>query len=125
MATPQPRPAPSPAPSRGYAAGLLSPPSIMPGGRPNEPLQHGRTTPRGRLGSHPNTSQSSLRPSSPNPEVERPTTPTRRRRRRVVQESIRRRQRSDTVNSVEEGRAIGLARGASMRRVNLWDGRVV
>ncbi|CAK9786372.1 unnamed protein product [Cutaneotrichosporon oleaginosum] len=126
MATPQaPRPPPSPGPSRGYAANLLSPPAIMPGGRAGEPLQQGqgRSTPqRGRLGSHAHASQANLRPASPNLHPERPTTPTRRPRRRVVQESIRRRQRSDTVNSVEEGRAIGLARGASMRRVNLWDG---
>lgn len=27
-----------------------------------------------------------------------------------------------TVSSREEGRAIGLARGASMRRLNVWDG---
>ncbi|BEJ11060.1 hypothetical protein CspHIS471_0104820 [Cutaneotrichosporon sp. HIS471] len=118
------RPLSYPGPSRGYAASLISPPAIMPGGRPNEPLQHGRTTPRGRLGSHPNISQPSLRPTSSNPspnEGERPRTPTRRRRLRAVQESIRRRPRADTVNSVEEGRALGLARGASMRRVNVWD----
>ncbi|BEI87793.1 uncharacterized protein CcaverHIS019_0105110 [Cutaneotrichosporon cavernicola] len=118
------RPLSYPGPSRGYAASLISPPAIMPGGRPNEPLQYGRTTPRGRLGSHPNISQPSLRPTSSNPspnEGERPRTPTRRRRLRAVQESIRRRPRADTVNSVEEGRALGLARGASMRRVNVWD----
>jgi hypothetical protein len=28
-----------------------------------------------------------------------------------------------TVSSREEGRAMGLARGASMRRLNVWDGR--
>lgn len=120
--TSAPRPS-SPA-ARGYAANLLSPPSIMPGGRPSEPLiqtvrqpHSGRNT---RLGSG-NASQLPLpRTPYPNAQGEGRTTP-RPRRRRVVQESLRRR-RSETVSTVEEGRAIGLARGASMRRVNLWDG---
>ena len=30
--------------------------------------------------------------------------------------------RRPTVSSREEGRALGLARGASMRRLNIWDG---
>lgn len=62
---------------------------------------------------------------------ERTTTPApavpaaTRRRRRIVREvedegpGISRRL---TVSSREEGRAIGLARGASMRRLNVWDG---
>ncbi|GMK54352.1 hypothetical protein CspeluHIS016_0109380 [Cutaneotrichosporon spelunceum] len=119
---PRPSPSPMPGPSRGYAANLLSPPAIMPGGRPNEPLRYGRTSSRGRLGSHPNVSQSSLTSPNPNPsEAERAEAPRARRRLRAVQESIRRRPRADTVSTVEEGRALGLARGASMRRFNVWD----
>lgn len=56
--------------------------------------------------------------------------PTTRRRRRIVRgdgdgdgvggPGVSRRL---TVSSREEGRAMGLARGASMRRLNVWDGR--
>jgi hypothetical protein len=66
---------------------------------------------------------------SDSPAEERTTTPApaaTRRRRRIVREveegepaGISRRL---TVSSREEGRAIGLARGASMRRLNVWDG---
>ena len=45
-----------------------------------------------------------------------------RRRRRIVRGEDGARRRL-TVTSREEGRAMGLARGASMRRVNVWDGR--
>ena len=45
-----------------------------------------------------------------------------RRRRRIVRGDDGPRRRL-TVSSREEGRAIGLARGASMRRVNVWDGK--
>lgn len=49
--------------------------------------------------------------------------PTARRRRRIVRgddsPGVGRRL---TVSSREEGRALGLARGASMRRLNVWDG---
>lgn len=49
--------------------------------------------------------------------------PATRRRRRVVRgEEGPRVERRLTVSSREEGRAIGLARGASMRRLNVWDG---
>lgn len=49
------------------------------------------------------------------------TNPTGRRRRRVVrgEQGLARR---PTVSSREEGRALGIARGASMRRTNVWDG---
>jgi len=56
---------------------------------------------------------------------DRNPTPAPRRRRRIVREvedegaGLNRRL---TVSSREEGRAIGLARGASMRRLNVWDG---
>ena len=57
---------------------------------------------------------------------DRNPTPAPRRRRRIVREveeegpGLNRRL---TVSSREEGRAIGLARGASMRRLNVWDGQ--
>jgi hypothetical protein len=44
-------------------------------------------------------------------------------RQRIVQGETGGLTRRPTVSSREEGRAIGLARGASMRRVNVWDGR--
>lgn len=47
--------------------------------------------------------------------------PVQRRRRRVVREEPGR-ERRPTVSSREEGAAIGLARGASMRRLSVWDG---
>jgi len=60
------------------------------------------------------------------PGDDRNPTPAPRRRRRIVREveeegpGLNRRL---TVSSREEGRAIGLARGASMRRLNVWDGQ--
>jgi hypothetical protein len=59
---------------------------------------------------------------------DRNPTPAPRRRRRIVREvedeaaGLNRRL---TVSSREEGRAIGLARGASMRRLNVWDGALL
>lgn len=141
----------TPQPSRpGYAANLASPPSILPGGRPNPPLlQHSSpflrpTTSHSRSNSAQlnilNGGERSESPLPPNPDdrAERdqerdrnrrreranasPTPgasrPNPRRRRRIVnsQDSSRR----VTVSSAEEGR--GLARRASQRRVNVWDG---
>ena len=56
-------------------------------------------------------------PAAPAPE------PQQRRRRRVVRGEEGGRPRRPTVSSREEGRAMGLARGASMRRMNVWDGK--
>jgi len=56
--------------------------------------------------------------------VETPdATPQRRRRRIVRGEDGGTLARRLTVTSREEGRALGLARGASMRRLNVWDGQ--
>lgn len=46
--------------------------------------------------------------------------PAQRRRRRVIRTDARVSQ--PPVSTAEEGRAIGLARGASMRRLSVWDG---
>jgi hypothetical protein len=57
------------------------------------------------------------------PVVEEPAPVPQRRRRRIVRgEEAGGLARRLTVTSREEGRAIGLARGASMRRLNVWDG---
>lgn len=49
--------------------------------------------------------------------------PAQRRRQRIVRgETGGGLSRRLTVSSREEGRAMGLARGASMRRLNVWDG---
>lgn len=48
--------------------------------------------------------------------------PAQRRRRRVVRGEGGGITRRPTVSSREEGMALGLARGASMRRLNVWDG---
>lgn len=55
------------------------------------------------------------------------TAPNTRRRRRIVRgdEDSPGVSRRLTVTSREEGRAIGLARGASMRRLNVWDGELL
>ena len=45
-----------------------------------------------------------------------------RRRRRIVRGETGGLARRPTVSSREEGRALGLARGASMRRLSVWDG---
>jgi len=167
--------APSPAPTRRrkYAAGLLAPPAIMPGGQAATPRMQGqagsalgpplssrrRSADRVGVGGAPspviipaggasglgtasrrrsedrlrdlgqvNSSVMSLgllgqiMETDPTPE-EAPVPPSGRRRRRVVrgeQGSTRR----ATVTSREEGLALGLARGASMRRTNVWDGEV-
>lgn len=47
-----------------------------------------------------------------------------RRRRRIVRGEGGAIARRPTVSSREEGRALGLARGASMRRTNVWDGEL-
>ncbi|WVQ70603.1 hypothetical protein IAR50_000122 [Cryptococcus sp. DSM 104548] len=124
-----------------YAQGLLAPPSIVPGGVPAAPrVQHqqnrdrrrgedrlgrhaGGTTSQTRLQELPNQSQTSLGHlilGSDPVAVEQDPPP--RRRRRIVrgegEEGLRRRV---TVSSREEGRALGVARGASMRRRNVWD----
>ncbi|KAL1409866.1 hypothetical protein Q8F55_003865 [Vanrija albida] len=82
----------------GYAANWASPPAIMPGGSAaSSSMQTGRSVPR---------------PGVPGQQ---------RRRGRVVNQEGSSLARRLTVTSREEGRAIGLSRGASMRRVNLWD----
>ncbi|RXK41731.1 hypothetical protein M231_00966 [Tremella mesenterica] len=129
--------------SRRHAAGLLSPPAIMPGNQPSglqvpptcqrrrsaervgRPIGWGEG--RGRSeeylrdvmsGNHSNTSLGQLGQIVENDN--QASAPAQRRRRRIVRDDggLSRR---PTVTSREEGRAIGLARGASMRRFNVWD----
>ncbi|ODN82796.1 hypothetical protein L202_01069 [Cryptococcus amylolentus CBS 6039] len=129
-----------------YAQGLLAPPSIVPGGVPAAPRvqhQHSRDRRRGddRLGRHAGgtTSQTRLQDlAAGNPSqtslghlatilgsdpvaVEQDPAPARRRRRIVRGEEEEGLRRRVTVSSREEGRALGVARGASMRRRNVWD----
>lgn len=168
-----PSPSPDPTRRRKYAAGLLAPPAIMPGGQAATPRIQGRTSPA------PGPPLSSRRRSAervgvggPSPPVilpagasggQAPTTrrrsedrlrelgqvnssmmslgllgqimetdptqqqeqvpPSGGRRRRVVrgEQGLARRA---TVSTREEGRALGVARGASMRRTNVWDGKL-
>lgn len=160
---------------RKYAAGLLSPPAIMPGGTSATPRIQGRYSPAqgappnprrrsadrlgtgastqpvvlpvgGRNGTatrqrstdrlrelgQANPSMMSLgqlgqimesdpiQPAAP-PAAEGADGAGGRRRRRVVREDGAR-QRRLTVSTREEGLALGVARGASMRRTNVWDG---
>ena len=133
----------------GYAAGLLAPPTIMPGGQAAPPRVQGGAEPalgarrrsaervgvggsrredRLRNMESANASMSSLGQlgqileSEQMPEEQNAPLPQRRRR-RIVREESGGLTRRPTVNSREEGRALGLARGASMRRLNVWDGR--
>ena len=157
--------------SKKYAAGLLAPPMIMPGGTSatakvhqlapsriainppipmpgrlgvagsgEEELRRARSRERLRaISSGPNDSMISLGqvgrmlgndPDAPateepvdlGPVPEQAVQPARRRRRIVRGDSGI--QRRLTVSTREEGRALGLARGASMRRVNVWDGEL-
>lgn len=160
---------------RGYAAGLMAPPAIMPGGIAAPPRTQGlavppqnprkrsaervgvggsNTSPQivtlsgtgigsgsgngiGRRRSEDrlrdianlNSSMMSLgqlgRIMEADPPAEPATQaqpPERRRRRRVVRGEEGGLTRRPTVSSREEGRALGLARSASMRRTNVWDG---
>jgi hypothetical protein len=142
-------PKPPSKPRKGYAAGLLAPPTVVPGGQAATPrvLATGessgivpvviRRTSREQL--RPRPGEEGLRPLRGNasvlslgqlgqimeadPVVETPeNTPQRRRRRIVRGEDGGTVARRLTVTSREEGRALGLARGASMRRLNVWDG---
>ena len=168
---------PSPNPRRRkYAAGLLSPPAIMPGGTSATPRIQGRNSPltgtplntrrRGadrvaigasiqpvvlpagggsRTASRQRSSDRLREVSQANPSMMSlghlgqilESDPTQsaatanqteergaaRRRRRVVREDGTL-QRRLTVSTREEGRALGLGRGASMRRTNVWDGKL-
>lgn len=124
---------PTPQIRGGYAAHLLSPPTIMPGGRSALPLVPpvvpvGRTSPRPassrRLPVPQNmnaNSSETLLPQSDEPatfQLEPWQQPQQRRRRLVNRETSMRRRL--TVSSAEEGRAM-IARGASVRRTNVWD----
>ncbi|ODN99375.1 hypothetical protein L198_03217 [Cryptococcus wingfieldii CBS 7118] len=129
-----------------YAQGLLAPPSIVPGGVPAAPrVQHQQLRDRrrgeDRLGRHAggtasqtrlqdlptgNPSQTSLGHlatilGSDPVAAEQDPAPARRRRRIVRGEEEEGLRRRVTVSSREEGRALGVARGASMRRRNVWD----
>ncbi|TYJ55619.1 hypothetical protein B9479_003651 [Cryptococcus floricola] len=129
-----------------YAQGLLAPPSIVPGGVPAAPrVQHQQLRDRrrgeDRLGRHAGgtTSQTRLQDlPAGNPSqtslghlatilgadpvaAEQDPAPARRRRRIVRGEEEEGLRRRVTVSSREEGRALGVARGASMRRRNVWD----
>lgn len=150
----------------GYAAGLLSPPSIMPGGQALPPRiqgqgdptqtsfqhQHARKKSAERVGvggsrrdeRTPRTSNNNLQQLTSSgggavanfstvslghlgqimeaDPVEEESSAPGRRRRRIVRGDTGLRRRL-TVSSREEGAAVGLARGASMRRLNVWDGR--
>jgi hypothetical protein len=159
-----PPPLQAPAPRRGYAAGLLAPPSIMPGGSSAIPrIQGDGPTPqiprrrsaervgvggggtgaeRRRRGEERlrdvgavNASVTSLGqlgqilesdptdPASNQAGAGGAAGPAQRRRQRIVRgETGGGLSRRLTVSSREEGRAMGLARGASMRRLNVWDG---
>ncbi|KAK8850395.1 hypothetical protein IAR55_004313 [Kwoniella newhampshirensis] len=136
-----------------YAAGLLSPPTIVPGGSSSTPRIQGQqvpANPRRRSADRDRPGQLSVRRSEERlrnlhqanpsmsslgqlgqifesgrlpdmPEEERPVTSQQRRRRRIVRNEAGGLTRRPTVSSREEGRALGLARGASMRRTNVWD----
>ncbi|WWD20580.1 hypothetical protein CI109_105056 [Kwoniella shandongensis] len=138
-----------------YAAGLLSPPTIVPGGSSSTPRvqtpQQAPANPRRRSADRDRPGQLTVRrseerlrdlrqvnpslsslgqlgqilesgrlPDTPE-EEQRPETTQQRRRRRVVRNEAGGLTRRPTVSSREEGRALGLARGASMRRTNVWD----
>lgn len=78
------------------------------------------------LNSDPSSSyDTSGEPSQQTQQQQQQQQPQRRRRRVVTgdnNEENRGTRRRLTVSSREEGRALGVARGASMRRRNLWDG---
>ena len=166
---------PSPNPRRRkYAAGLLSPPAIMPGGTSATPRIQGQSSPlvaplnprrrsadrvgvggatqpvvlpaggRSGMATRQRSSDRLREVGQANPSMmslghlgqileSDPTQPAAapandreergegRRRRRVVREDGTLRRRL-TVTTREEGRALGVARGASMRRTNVWDG---
>ncbi|KAK4687718.1 hypothetical protein P7C73_g2399, partial [Tremellales sp. Uapishka_1] len=121
----------------GYAAGLLAPPSIMPGGTspsPVVPLQATRRRSAERIGpagrirtAQVNVSTTSLGQlgqileSDPLTDGAENPQPQARRRRRIVRGETGGLTRRPTVTSREEGRAVGLSRSASMRRTNVWD----
>jgi len=135
----------------GYGAGLLAPPTIMPGGQSApprvqgglEPPQNPRRRAADRVGvgggrreerlrnlQMANASMTSLgqlgqiMESDRMPEEQSAPVPQRRRR-RIVRGEAEGLSRRLTVTTREEGRALGLARGASMRRVNVWDGQLL
>lgn len=140
-----------------YGAGLLAPPTIMPGGQSAQPriqtvaappqTARRRTAERVGVGGRrsedrlrdvavANASMSSLDQVPQIQETERiqeetvealapaqtPAQQPQRRRRRIVRGEEGGLTRRLTVTTREEGRALGLARGASMRRLNVWDG---
>lgn len=153
---------PATVPSRqgAYAAGLLAPPAIVPGGQSgvpriqgvNQAAQNARKRPADRVGvggtGEPAGAGAGMRRRSEDrlrdvaaanvsmlslgqlgsimetdPQPEEPPQPApQRRRRRVVRGETGGLTRRPTVSSREEGLALGLSRGASMRRLNVWDG---
>ena len=134
----------------GYGAGLLAPPTIVPGGQAAQPRTlggveaptNGRRRSAERAGIGGRRSEERLRdlgtanPSMTSlgqlgqilesdhmPDERNVMAPAlQRRRRRIVREETAGLTRTPTVSTREEGRALGLARGASMRRLNVWDG---
>jgi len=121
-----------------FVSGLLAPPTVRAGAgsSTSRPSEGRRRTDRlrqtGQGHAAGNASMTSLghlgrimESDTPGQGDDRNPTPAPRRRRRIVREvedegaGLTRRL---TVSSREEGRAIGLARGASMRRLNVWDG---
>ena len=147
---------------KGYAAGLLSPPAIMPGGQSLPPRVQGTFSPlqnprkrsaeRVGVGGTPDAGPSRRRSeerlrdigrinasmmslgvlgqimesdpaTDPSPAPTPAPAPQRRRRRIVRGDDGGGSQRRLTVSTREEGRALGVARGASMRRTNVWDGQ--
>ena len=126
---------------RMFANGLLAPPTIRagantPSGRAVSPSGRRRRTQAQAVGMGAgNPSMTSLGqlgrimetdPQAAGDDRNQTQTPApARRRRRIVRADGEEGQgvsRRLTVSSREEGRAIGLARGASMRRLNVWDG---
>ncbi|RSH85172.1 hypothetical protein EHS25_004979 [Saitozyma podzolica] len=120
-----PPPLQAPAPRRGYAAGLLAPPSIMPGGSSAIPrIQGDGPTPQipRRRSAERILESDPTDPASNQAGAGGAAGPAQRRRQRIVRgETGGGLSRRLTVSSREEGRAMGLARGASMRRLNVWD----
>lgn len=124
-----------------FANGLLAPPAIRagaitPSGRAVSPSGRRRRTQAQAVGMGAgNPSMTSLGqlgrimetdPQAAGDDRNQTQTPAPRRRRRIVRADEEEGQgvsRRLTVSSREEGRAIGLARGASMRRLNVWDGK--
>jgi hypothetical protein len=127
-----------------FVSGLLAPPTVRAGASTStgtRPAEGRRRTDRlrqtGQGHAAGNASMTSLGQLGRIMESDTPgqgqgddrnPTPAPRRRRRIVREvedegaGLSRRL---TVSSREEGRAIGLARGASMRRLNVWDGTYI